>query len=319
MRSDELRETSRGISANSNQIVSGYNPVIGPFSKSFAVPGTDKTGIYRLCAYMYTVADSSIPIVSQQYTLARGRQAPAQCAVPVGAAGTGFSAVRAWSWTHADLRGRQGQLPPRRGPVIAGGVIRLSVQAKSKHAVSCYRVNILASQGPAGAGAASPRAMKRWRLRRRGTDGRHRIAARRRYFTPGKPAVKGWLPCRSLAAQLRRHPPTRRARRGGRSRADPSGGIPLRAEQRLKRMSTASTPFFTSDLSAKEYALAQASGLKPIAQVMGSSVVHPARLGGGQGAVLHRGDPRALGAVEHGTRPRVLSLGAEAAWLVQTA
>lgn len=51
------------------------------------------------------------------------------------------------------------------------------------------------------------------------------------------------------------------------------GGIPLGAEQRLKRVAAASTPFFTSDLSAKEYALAQASGLRPLAQVMGSSVV----------------------------------------------
>jgi uncharacterized protein YbjQ (UPF0145 family) len=51
------------------------------------------------------------------------------------------------------------------------------------------------------------------------------------------------------------------------------GGIPLGAEQRLKRISTVSTPFFTSDLSAKEYAVAQAGGLQPIAQVMGSSVV----------------------------------------------
>jgi len=51
------------------------------------------------------------------------------------------------------------------------------------------------------------------------------------------------------------------------------GGIPLGAEQRLKRIATASTPFFTSDLSAKEYALAQAGGLQPLAQVMGSSVV----------------------------------------------
>jgi uncharacterized protein YbjQ (UPF0145 family) len=51
------------------------------------------------------------------------------------------------------------------------------------------------------------------------------------------------------------------------------GGIPLGAEQRLKRIASASTPFFTSDLSAKEYALAQASGLQPVAQVMGSSVV----------------------------------------------
>jgi uncharacterized protein YbjQ (UPF0145 family) len=51
------------------------------------------------------------------------------------------------------------------------------------------------------------------------------------------------------------------------------GGIPLGAEERLKRVATASTPFFTSDLTAKEYALAEASGLQPVAQVMGSSVV----------------------------------------------
>lgn len=51
------------------------------------------------------------------------------------------------------------------------------------------------------------------------------------------------------------------------------GGIPLGAEERLKRIATASTPFFTSDLSAKEYALASASGLQPVAQIMGSSVV----------------------------------------------
>jgi uncharacterized protein YbjQ (UPF0145 family) len=51
------------------------------------------------------------------------------------------------------------------------------------------------------------------------------------------------------------------------------GGIPLGAEERLKRLASASTPFFTSDLSAKEYALAQAGGLQPVAQVMGSAVV----------------------------------------------
>jgi uncharacterized protein YbjQ (UPF0145 family) len=50
------------------------------------------------------------------------------------------------------------------------------------------------------------------------------------------------------------------------------GGIPLGAEQRLKGIAAASSPF-SSDLSAKEYALAQASGLTPLAQVMGSSVV----------------------------------------------
>jgi uncharacterized protein YbjQ (UPF0145 family) len=51
------------------------------------------------------------------------------------------------------------------------------------------------------------------------------------------------------------------------------GGIPLGAEQRLKGIATSSSPLFSSDLSAKEYAIAQASGLSPIAQIMGSSVV----------------------------------------------
>jgi uncharacterized protein YbjQ (UPF0145 family) len=50
------------------------------------------------------------------------------------------------------------------------------------------------------------------------------------------------------------------------------GGIPLGAEERLKRIPAGGTPF-SSDLSAKEFALAQASGLTPLAQVMGSSVV----------------------------------------------
>jgi len=51
------------------------------------------------------------------------------------------------------------------------------------------------------------------------------------------------------------------------------GGIPLGAEQRLKRIEAAGSPVFSSDLSAKEYAIAQASGLTPLAQIMGSSVV----------------------------------------------
>src|SRR5437588_4069977 len=51
------------------------------------------------------------------------------------------------------------------------------------------------------------------------------------------------------------------------------GGIPLGAEQRLKRVAAASSPVFSSDLSVNEYAIAQASGLTPIAQIMGSSVV----------------------------------------------
>jgi uncharacterized protein YbjQ (UPF0145 family) len=61
------------------------------------------------------------------------------------------------------------------------------------------------------------------------------------------------------------------------------GGIPLGAEERLKRVAGASTPFFTSDLTAKEYALAQASGLQPVAQVMGSSVVQHGWVGAQSG------------------------------------
>jgi uncharacterized protein YbjQ (UPF0145 family) len=71
------------------------------------------------------------------------------------------------------------------------------------------------------------------------------------------------------------------------------GGIPLGAEQRLKRVASASAPFFTSDLSAKEYALAQASGLQPVAQVMGSSVVQHGWLRG-QGLYYQTGEIRAL-------------------------
>ena len=51
------------------------------------------------------------------------------------------------------------------------------------------------------------------------------------------------------------------------------GGIPLGAEQRLRAIAAADEFVFSSDLSAKEFALAQASGLTPVAQVMGSSVV----------------------------------------------
>ncbi len=51
------------------------------------------------------------------------------------------------------------------------------------------------------------------------------------------------------------------------------GGIPLGAEERLKKIAASDSPVFSSDLSAKEYAIAQASGLTPIAQIMGSSVV----------------------------------------------
>ncbi|MDA8069589.1 MAG: heavy metal-binding domain-containing protein [Actinomycetota bacterium] len=71
------------------------------------------------------------------------------------------------------------------------------------------------------------------------------------------------------------------------------GGIPLGAEQRLKRVAASSTPFFTSDLSAKEYALADASGLQPVAQVMGSSVVQQG-FNAAQGTYFRSGEIRAL-------------------------
>jgi uncharacterized protein YbjQ (UPF0145 family) len=51
------------------------------------------------------------------------------------------------------------------------------------------------------------------------------------------------------------------------------GGIPLGAELRLKAVAANASPVFSSDLSANEYAIAQSSGLSPIAQIMGSSVV----------------------------------------------
>jgi uncharacterized protein YbjQ (UPF0145 family) len=78
-----------------------------------------------------------------------------------------------------------------------------------------------------------------------------------------------------LFGRQRPVPPTEEERRAAEVDLERirEGGIPLGAEERLKRIATASTPFFTSDLSAKEYALAQAGGLRPLAQVMGSSVV----------------------------------------------
>jgi uncharacterized protein YbjQ (UPF0145 family) len=51
------------------------------------------------------------------------------------------------------------------------------------------------------------------------------------------------------------------------------GGLPLRAEQRLKDLAD-HRGFYTSDLSVAEFALCQQAGLRPISQVMGSSVYH---------------------------------------------
>jgi len=64
------------------------------------------------------------------------------------------------------------------------------------------------------------------------------------------------------------------------------GGLPLRAQQRLAEMSAEG--LFTSDLSVSEFALLHSIGLRPLAQVMGSSIYHvgwqqsPGRWGGWQ-------------------------------------
>jgi uncharacterized protein YbjQ (UPF0145 family) len=52
------------------------------------------------------------------------------------------------------------------------------------------------------------------------------------------------------------------------------GGLPLRAKQRLGEIGKATSSFFTSDLSVDEFALVHALGLRPISQVMGSSIYH---------------------------------------------
>ena len=52
------------------------------------------------------------------------------------------------------------------------------------------------------------------------------------------------------------------------------GELPLRAQERLGEIGKAGGGFFTSDLSVGEFALADAIGLRPLAQVMGSSIYH---------------------------------------------
>jgi uncharacterized protein YbjQ (UPF0145 family) len=65
-----------------------------------------------------------------------------------------------------------------------------------------------------------------------------------------------------------------------------AGGLPLRARHRLAEMSD--DGLFTSDLSVNEFALVHSIGLRPLGQVMGSSIYHvgwqqsPGRWGGWQ-------------------------------------
>lgn len=52
------------------------------------------------------------------------------------------------------------------------------------------------------------------------------------------------------------------------------GELPLRAQQRLGETGNAAGGLFTSDLSVGEFALVHGIGLRPVAQVMGSSIYH---------------------------------------------
>ena len=52
------------------------------------------------------------------------------------------------------------------------------------------------------------------------------------------------------------------------------GELPLRAQQRLGEIGRAAGGLFTSDLSVGEFSLVHAIGLRPLAQVMGSSIYH---------------------------------------------
>ena len=52
------------------------------------------------------------------------------------------------------------------------------------------------------------------------------------------------------------------------------GELPLRAQQRLGEIGAEADRFFTSDLSVAEFALLDEIGLRPLAQVIGSSIYH---------------------------------------------
>lgn len=56
-----------------------------------------------------------------------------------------------------------------------------------------------------------------------------------------------------------------------------SGGLPLNAQRRLQEMREGGKNFFTSDLSVDEFLLSRHAGLRPISQVMGSSISRVAR------------------------------------------
>jgi len=56
-----------------------------------------------------------------------------------------------------------------------------------------------------------------------------------------------------------------------------TGSLPLQAKRRLSEETVAGHPLFTSDLSAREFALIRLQGYQPLSQVMGSSIYHISR------------------------------------------
>lgn len=62
------------------------------------------------------------------------------------------------------------------------------------------------------------------------------------------------------------------------------GGIPIRAELRLREEAGPNPHLFTSDLSVNEFVLTKQAGAQPISQVMGSSIFHVGKIRDYKGA-----------------------------------
>jgi uncharacterized protein YbjQ (UPF0145 family) len=62
------------------------------------------------------------------------------------------------------------------------------------------------------------------------------------------------------------------------------GGLPIRAEMRLREEAGPNPRLFTSDLSVNEFVLTRQAGASPISQVMGSSIFHVGKIRDYKGA-----------------------------------
>jgi uncharacterized protein YbjQ (UPF0145 family) len=75
-------------------------------------------------------------------------------------------------------------------------------------------------------------------------------------------------------AELKEHRDLEEQRREASLASLAHGGIPVEAQKRLQDTRLQEGDFFTSDLSVNEFLLARQTKLRPISQVMGSSVYH---------------------------------------------